>query len=47
MLFGVTAADPLTYGAVGCLFFIAAVTASFVPAHRATHVDPVTAIRHE
>jgi putative ABC transport system permease protein len=47
MLFGVTAADPLTYGAVACLFFGAAATASFVPAHRATRVDPVTAIRQE
>jgi predicted permease len=47
MLFGVTAADPLTYGAVACLFFGAAVTASFVPAHRATGVDPVSAIRQE
>ena len=47
MLFGVTAADPLTYGAVACLFFGAAVTASFLPAHRATHLDPITAIRHE
>jgi putative ABC transport system permease protein len=47
LLFGVTAADPLTYSAVACLFFSAAVTASFVPAHRATRVDPVTAIRQE
>jgi putative ABC transport system permease protein len=47
MLFGVTAADPLTYGAVAGLFFSATVTASFVPAHRATRVDPVIAIRQE
>jgi ABC-type lipoprotein release transport system permease subunit len=47
MLFGVTPADPLTYGIVACLFFIAALAASLLPAHRATHVDPVTAIRHE
>jgi predicted permease len=47
MLFGVTAADPPTYGAVAGLFFSATVTASFVPAHRATRVDPVTAIRQE
>ena len=47
MLFGVTPADPLTYGIVGCLFFGVAIAASFPPAHRAAELDPVTAIRHE
>ena len=47
MLFGLAPADPPTYGIVGVLFFGVAVAASFVPARRATHVDPVTAIRHE
>jgi hypothetical protein len=47
MLFGVTPTDPLTYGSVACLFFAVAVAASFLPAHRATRVDPLSAIRHE
>jgi ABC-type lipoprotein release transport system permease subunit len=47
MLFGVTPADPVTYSVVGVLFVGVAAAASFVPAHRATLVDPLTAIRHE
>jgi ABC-type lipoprotein release transport system permease subunit len=47
MLFGVTPDDPLTYGTVGSLFFCVATAASFLPAHRAAKLDPVTAIRHE
>lgn len=47
MLFGMTPADPLTYAVVSCLFFGVATAASFLPAHRATCVDPLTAIRHE
>lgn len=47
MLFGVTPADPVTYGVVGFLFFGVATAACFLPAHRATRLDPLTAIRHE
>jgi predicted permease len=47
MLFGVTPADPWTYAVVSFLFFGVASAASFLPAHRATGMDPVTAIRHE
>ena len=47
MLFGVTAADPATYGIVGSLFLCVAAGGSFVPALRATRIDPVTAIRYE
>jgi predicted permease len=47
MLFGVTPDDPLTYGIAGSLFFCVATAASFLPAHRAAKLDPVTAIRHE
>jgi putative ABC transport system permease protein len=47
MLFGVAPADPLTYAGVGFLFFGMAAAASFLPAHRATRIDPVTAIRQE
>lgn len=45
MLFGVTAADTPTYGIVGSLFFCVALGGSFLPALRATRIDPVAAIR--
>ncbi len=41
-LFGVSARDPLTYGAVAALVTIVSLTATLVPARRATRVDPMT-----
>ena len=45
MLFGVTPFDAVTFVAVGALMFTTAAIASYIPARRATAVQPVTALR--
>jgi putative ABC transport system permease protein len=47
MLYGVSAADPITFAAIALLLAIVAVTASFLPARRAMRVEMITALRHE
>jgi ABC-type antimicrobial peptide transport system permease subunit len=47
LLFGITALDPLTYAVVPAVLIAAAVLASYVPARRATNVNPVEALRAE
>ena len=47
MLFGVTSRDPLTLGAVVLVFCVTALGASYIPARRATRVDPLTSLRAE
>jgi putative ABC transport system permease protein len=47
MLFALTPLDPLTFAAVAGLFVTVALLASYVPARRATRVDPLGALRAE
>ena len=45
LLFGLSALDPATFAAVALLFFAIALVAAFVPARRATRIEPATSLR--
>jgi hypothetical protein len=47
LLYGVTAREPLAFGAVAVLFLAVAAVAAWLPARAAAGVDPLTTIRHE
>jgi len=47
LLFGVSPTDPLTFAVIALLLALVALLACWIPARRATRIDPLVALRHD
>ena len=47
LLYDISPADPATYACLALLMFVVALAASYLPARRATQIDPMVALRAE